>query len=317
MKAIVQDRYGEAGVLEFADIPTPTAGEGELLVQVRAAGVEQGVWHFMAGRPYLVRLGIGFKGPKDRVRGREVAGVVEAVGPNVAGFQPGDEIYGTCEGSFAEYVTVKAKLAARKPANLTFEQAAVVPISGGTALQATRGIQPGQRVLVIGASGGVGTFAVQLAKAAGARVTGVCRTESVDHVRAIGADEVVDYTREDFTGPYDLIIDTGGNRTLGRLRKALAPKGILVIVGAETGAKWTGGIGKAMLRAPLLSLFVGQQLRGMLSTEKAEDLDELRELIEAGKVTPVIDRTYPLTEAADAIRHMRTGHPRGKVVVTI
>lgn len=317
MKAIVQDRYGEAEVLEFADIPTPTAGEGELLVKVRAAGVEQGVWHIMAGRPYLVRLGIGFKGPKDRVRGREVAGVVETVGPNVAGFQPGDEIYGTCDGSFAEYATVKAKQAARKPANLTFEQAAIVPISGGTALQATRGIKKGQRVLVIGASGGVGTFAVQLAKARGAHVTGVCRTTSVDLVRELGADEVVDYTREDFAGPYDLIIDTGGNRPLGRLRKALTPKGILVIIGAETNAKWTGGIGKAMLRAPLLSLFVGQQLKGLISTEKAADFDELRELIEAGKLTPVIDRTYPLTEAAEAIRHMRTGHPRGKLVVSI
>lgn len=317
MKAIVQDRYGEAEVLEFADIPMPTAGEGELLVKVRAAGVEQGVWHFMAGRPYLVRLGIGFKGPKARVRGREVAGVVEAIGPDVAGFAVGDEVYGTCDGSFAEYAVVPAAKAARKPANLTFEQAAVVPISGGTALQAVRGVEEGQRVLVIGASGGVGSFAVQLAKALGAHVTGVCRTKNVDLVRELGADEVVDYTREDFTGPYDRIIDTGGNRTLGRLRKALAPQGILVIIGAETNASWTGGIGKAMLRAPLLSLFVSQQLRGMLSTEKASDLVELRELIEAGKVTPAIDRSYPLDQAADAIRHLRTGHPRGKLVVSI
>jgi NADPH:quinone reductase-like Zn-dependent oxidoreductase len=317
MKAIVQDRYGEAEVLEFADIPTPAAKEGELLVKVRAAGVEQGVWHFMVGRPYLVRLALGLRGPKLRVRGREVAGVVEAIGPNVTGFAVGDEIYGTCDGSFAEYAVVPAKQAARKPANLTFEQAAVVPISGGTALQAVRGVKPGQRVLVIGASGGVGSFAVQLAKAFGAHVTGVCRTKNVDLVRELGADEVVDYTREDFTGPYDLIIDTGGNRTLGRLRKALAPKGILVIIGAETNAKWTGGIGKAMLRAPLLSLFVSQQLKGQISPERAADFDKLRELIEAGKITPAIERAYPLAQAADAIRHLRTGHPRGKLVITI
>jgi NADPH:quinone reductase-like Zn-dependent oxidoreductase len=320
MKAIVQDRYGSADVLEFADVPKPAPKEGELLVRVHAAGVDQGQWHLMAGKPYLIRvMGFGFRAPKARVRGRDLAGTVEAIGPNATGFAVGDEVYGTCDSSFAEYATVPVKQAALKPANLTFEQAAAVPISGGSALQAVRDVakvRAGQRVLVLGAAGGVGSFAVQLAKAEGAHVTGVCSTSKLDLVRSIGADEVIDYTAQDITGTYDVIIDTGGNRSLSELRKALVPKGILVLVGGETDGPLLGGFDRT-IRAGLLSPFVGQQLRGLISTERAEDFDDLRVLIEAGKIAPVIDRTFALAEAAAAIRHLRDGHPRGKIVLAV
>jgi NADPH:quinone reductase-like Zn-dependent oxidoreductase len=324
MKAIVQDRYGSADVLELGDVDMPVPKDDEVLLRVHAAGVEPGVWHLMTGMPYLVRLlGYGLRRPKVRVRGRDVAGRVEAVGKDVTEFRPGDEVFGICEGSFAEYACARADKLVPKPANLTFEQAAVVPISGLTALQGVRDrgqVQPGQRVLVIGAAGGVGSFAVQLAKAFGAEVTGVCSTTKADLVRSIGADQVIDYTREDFadgTRHWDLILDTAGNRSLSQLQRALAPKGTLVLVGGEGGGRWLGGFERQLFWAPMRSPFVGQKLRSLASKERKEDLQTLRELIEAGKVTPVIDRTYPLAEAPEAIRYLAQGHPRGKVAVTV
>ncbi len=278
----------------------------------------------MTGLPYLVRImGYGLRTPKVRIRGRDVAGRVEVVGTNVTGFRLGEEVFGICDGSFAEYVCARAAKLAPKPANLTFEQAAAVPISALTALQALRDrgkVQPGQKVLIIGAAGGVGSFAVQLAKAFGAEVTGVCSTTKVDLVRSIGADEVIDYTREDFadgTRQYDVILDTAGRRSLSQLRRALTHRGTLVIVGGEGGGHWLGGFDRQILRAPILSLFVRQTLRPFISKERSEDLVVLKELIEAGKVTPVIDRTYPLDEAPEAIRYLEAGHARGKIVITV
>jgi NADPH:quinone reductase-like Zn-dependent oxidoreductase len=324
MKAVVQDTYGSPDVLELRDIDKPVVGDDDVLVRVHAAGVDPGVWHLMTGLPYLVRiLGYGLRKPKVGIRGRDVAGRVEAVGKNVTRFHPGEEVFGTCEGSFAEYVCAQADRLAPKPANLTFEQAAAVPISGLTALQGVREkgqVQPGQKVLIIGAAGGVGSFAVQLAKAFGAGVTGVCSTTKVDLVRSIGADHVIDYTREDFADGarrYDLVLDTAGNRSLAHLRRALAPRGTLVIVGGEGGGRWLGGFDRQILRAPILSLFVSQTLRPLTSKERSEDLVVLKELIEAGKVTPIIDRTYPLSEVPEAIRYLEEGHARGKVVITV
>ena len=323
MKAIVQDVYGSADVLRLEEIGKPMPSEGEVLIRVRAAGVDPGVWHLMTGRPYLVRaMGFGLRAPKVRVRGRDVAGTVEGVGTKVTRFKPGDEVFGTAEGSFAEYVCAREDKLAAKPANMTFMQAAVTPISGLTALQGIRDVgrvQPGQKVLIIGAAGGVGTFAVQIAKAFGAEVTGVCSTAKMDLVRSIGADHVIDYTREDFTQSgkrYDVILDTGGRRPLSTLRQALAPKGTLVIVGGEGGGRILGGFDRQIFRAPLVSLFAGQALRPLASKELVEDLLTLKELIESGKVTPVIDRTFTLTEAPAAIRYLAEGHARGKVVVT-
>ena len=323
MKAITQDTYGSTDVLEFRDVDEPgDRGQHDVLVQVRAAGVEIGTWHVMAGKPYLLRImGFGLRKPKVPVRGRDVAGVVEAVGKSVTRFQPGDEVFGTADGSFAEYASAPEARLALKPANLTFEQAAVVPISGGTALQGLRKgkVQPGQKVLIVGASGGVGSFAVQLAKAFGAEVTGVCSTAKVDLVRSLGADDVIDYAREDFadgTRHWDLILDTGGRRSLSDLRRALTPKGTLVIVGGEGGGNWLGGFDRN-LRSGLVSMFVSQRLTMLASKERGEDFDALRELIEAGKVTPVIDRTYPLIEAPEAIRYVVEGRARGKVAITV
>jgi len=322
VRAIVQDRYGSADVLELRDIDKPVIKETELLLQVRAAGAGPEVWHLMTGLPYPVRLALGLRAPKTPVRGRDVAGQVAAVGRDVTGFRVGDDVFGTCEGSFAEYASARADKCAPKPASLTFEQAAAVPISGVTALQALRDkgrVQPGQQVLIIGAGGGVGTFAVQLAKAFGAEVTGVCSTAKVDLVRSLGADDVVDYTISDFAAGadrYDLIVDTAGNRSLAQLRRALTPKGTLVIVGGEGGGRWLGGLDR-LLRALVLSPVVGQKLGGLLATENRQDLDAMTELIEAGKVTPVIDRTYPLSEAAEAVRYLEQGHPAGKIVVTV
>jgi NADPH:quinone reductase-like Zn-dependent oxidoreductase len=321
MKAIVQDTYGSPDVLELRDIDKPVVTDNEVLIRVHAASVDPGVWHLMTGLPYLVRImGYGLRKPKTPVRGRDVAGTVEAVGKNVTQFKPGDEVFGICEGSFAGYACAREKKLAPKPANLTFEQAATIPISAITALQALRDkghVQPGQRVLVIGAAGGVGSFAVQLAKAFGAHVTGVCSTTKEDLVLSIGADHVIDYTRDDFadgTRRYDLILDTAGRRSLSHLRRALAPKGTLVIVGGEGGGRWFGGFDRG-LRAGMLSPFVGQRLRMLISPERKEDLQSLRELIEAGKVTPVVDRTYTLSEAPEAIRYLAEGHARGKVVI--
>jgi NADPH:quinone reductase-like Zn-dependent oxidoreductase len=324
MKAIVQDSYGEAGdVLRFEEIDQPAIRDDEVLLLVHASGVDRGVWHLMAGLPYPVRLaGYGVRAPKTQVRGREVAGRVEAVGKNVTTVKIGDDVFGIGEGCFAEYARARADKLAPKPKNITFEQAAGVAISALTALQGLRdngNIQSGHAVLIIGASGGVGTFAVQIAKAYGAHVTGVCSTAKVDLVRSIGADHVIDYTRDDpTTGDqrYDVILDTGGNRPLNDLRRALTAKGTLVIVGAETGGRWFGGM-ERVLRALVLSPFIGQKLSPLMASENAKDLAVLAELIESGKVTPVIDRTYPLNEAPAAVARMAAGQARGKVVVTV
>lgn len=323
MKAIVQYKYGSAEVLELKDIEKPEIGDDEVLVRVHAAGADRGVWHLMTGLPYLSRLfGYGLRAPKNPVLGMDLAGVVEAVGKNVTRFQPGDEVFGVGVGTFAEYARAREEKLAPRPENLTFEQAAALAISGLTALQGLRDkgkVQPGQKVLIIGASGGVGTFAVQIAKSFGAEVAGVCSTTKVDMVRSIGADRVIDYTRDDFAKGeqrYDVILDIGGNSPLTRLRRALAPKGTLVIVGGEGGGRWLGVVSR-LLRAHLLFPFVGQNLGTFVSSENHEDMLALKELIESGKVTPIIDRTFPLAEAPEAIRYLEEGHARGKVVVTV
>jgi NADPH:quinone reductase-like Zn-dependent oxidoreductase len=324
MKAIVQDTYGSADVLELRDIDKPGLKDDEVLVRVHAAGLDRGVWHLMTGLPYLVRvMGVGLRRPSVAVRGREVAGRVEAVGTAVTRFRPGDEVFGICEGSFAEYAPAREEKLASKPKNVTFEQAAAAPVSALAALQALRDkgkVQPGQKVLIIGAAGGVGAFAVQIAKAFGAHVTGVASTTKADTVRSIGADEFIDYTREDFADGvrrYDVIVDTAGRRSLSHLRRALARDGTLVIVGGEGGGRWLGGFDRQILRAPILSLFVSQTLRPLVSTENQEDLEVVRELIEAGKITPLVDRTYALSEVPRAIRDLEAGHARGKTVITV
>jgi NADPH:quinone reductase-like Zn-dependent oxidoreductase len=325
MKAIAQNRYGSTDVLELREIEKPETQPDEVLVRVRAAGVDRGVWHLMTGLPYFIRLilpDLGLRGPKNPVRGSDVAGVVEAVGNDVTRFKPGDEVFGIGMGSYAEFTRASEDKLAPKPNNLTFEQAAVVPISGLTGLQAVRDsgkVQPGQKVLVIGASGGVGTFAVQIAKSFGAHVTGVCSTTKVDLVRSLGADHVVDYTHEDFAEGrqrYDVILDTGGHSSLSHLRRALAPKGTLVIVGSETDGKWFGGFDRSV-RAMVLSRFVSQQLIAFVNSENAEDLIAIKELIEADKVTPTIDRTFSLDETPKAISYLTEGHARGKVAITV
>jgi NADPH:quinone reductase-like Zn-dependent oxidoreductase len=332
MKAMTQDRYGSADVLALDDIAVPVAGDDEVLIRVRAAGIGPDVWHLMTGRPYLVRLmGVGLRKPKARVVGRDVAGSVEAVGRNVTEFQPGDEVFGTCRGALAEYACAGVAseagvggdgVLAAKPANLSFEQAAGVPTSAQTALQALRdsgAIRAGQSVLIIGASGGVGTFAIQLAKMFGAHVAGVCSTPKADLVRSLGADHVIDYTREDFADQprrYDLILDTAGRRSLSHLRRALAPRGRLVIVGGEGGGRLTGGF-ERQIRAVLLSPFLRQQLRSLVAVDRREDLLFLKDVIEAGKVTPVISKTYPLSEAPKALSDADEGHGRGKAVISV
>jgi len=322
MKAIVQDTYGSADVLDLRDIDEPVVGAKDVLVRVQAAAVDRGVWHVMTGLPYLIRLVSGVRAPKTRVPGTDVAGRIEAVGKDVTRFQPGDEVFGTCRGSFANYTSAREDKIAPRPANLTFEQAATVPTSASTALQGLRNagkLQPGHKVLIIGAAGGVGTFAVQLAKAFGAEVTGVCSTTKLDLVRSIGADDVIDYTRDDFaeTGQrYDLILDIAGNRSLGHLRRALAPQGTLVIAGGEGGGRFFGGIDR-QLRAQVLSPFLAQRLGTFIAKQNSGDLVVLKELIEAGKLTPVIDRTYPLRETPEAIRYLEKGQARGKVSITL
>jgi NADPH:quinone reductase-like Zn-dependent oxidoreductase len=323
MRAIVQDTYGSAEVLRLDRIARPQIADDEVLVQVRAAGLDRGTWHMMAGQPYLLRLlGFGFRGPKNRVPGLDVAGTVAEVGSAVTRFSTGDEVFGISRGSFAEYAAVREDKLSRKPADLTFVQAAVVPISAGTALQGLTDagrVEAGQRVLVIGASGGVGSYAVQLAKAFGAEVTGVASTAKLDFVTSLGADHVIDYTSQDFADgshTYDLILDIAGNASLSRLRKALTPTGTLVIVGGEEGGKFTGGFGRS-LRAPLLSPFVPQRLTMLASKERATDQERLTPFIEAGQVTPSIDGIYPLEAAADAMRHLATGQVRGKAAISI
>lgn len=324
MRAIVQNTYGTVPekVFRLADVARPRIGEGEVEIRVHGAGVDRGTWHVMTGRPYLMRImGFGFKGPKNPIPGLDVAGVVVNVGANVTRFKPGDEVFGIARGSFAEYAAAREDKLAHKPDSLTFEQAAAVPISGITALQAVLyagRVEAGQTVLVIGASGGVGTYAVQLAKAFGAEVTGVSSAHKADLVHSIGADHVLDYARDDFadgTRHYDLILDIGGNNPLSRLRKALSPKGTLVIVGGEEGGNVTGGFGRS-LRAPLLSMFVGQRLTMHTTQERFADLDALRPLLESGSVTPALDRTFPLSDAAAALHHLMDGYARGKIVIT-
>ena len=323
MKAIAQDRYGSAEVLELRDLDAPELGEHDVLVRVRAAGCGPDVWHYMTGEPYFARLMLGLRRPKIAVRGGDVAGTVESVGRAVTGFKPGDEVMGFALGSFAELAVVPEQKLVHKPTRLSFEEAAAVPVSGVTALQALRDVgrmAAGQRVLVVGAAGGVGTLAVQMAKALGAHVTGVCSGSKAELVRSIGADEVIDYTIEEFTDGsrhWDLIIDTAGRRSLPQLRRALGPRGTLVIVGGDGGGRWTGGFFRGILRAPLLSLFVGQRMRAFVSKESGEDLRTVSGMLEEGTVTPVIDRTYQLVEAADAVRYMEQGHPRGKVVIVV
>jgi NADPH:quinone reductase-like Zn-dependent oxidoreductase len=323
MKAISHDVYGTADVLELRDVDRPVIGDDEVLVRVHAAGIDRGVWHVMTGLPYPIRLaGYGLRAPKNPVLGMDLAGVVEAVGSDVTRFKPGDEVFGIGKGAFAEYARAPENKLAHKPANLTFEQAAVVAVSGLTALQGLRDhgrVQPGQKVLIIGASGGVGTYAVQLAAAFGAEVTAVCSTAKVDMVRTLGAEHVLDYTHDDFAEGrqrYDVILDIGGNASLSRLRRALASKGTLVIAGGETDGRWLGGSDR-QIRALVLSRFVGQKLTTFVCSENHEDMIVLKELIEAGKVAPVIDRTYPLSAVPEAIRHLEQGRARGKFVITI
>jgi NADPH:quinone reductase-like Zn-dependent oxidoreductase len=326
MRAVVQDTYGPADVLQLRDVARPAPADGEVLVRVRAAGLDRGVWHVMAGLPYLVRVVVptmGLRRPKVPIRGMDLAGQVEAVGRDVTRFRPGDAVFGWTEGgSYAEYASVPEDQLVPMPANLSFVQAAAVPISGLAALQGLRDIgevQAGQRVLVIGAAGGVGSFAVQLAKAFGAQVTGVASTTQAELVRSIGADEVVDYTRTDVTDGsrhWDLILDTAGHRSLSRLRRALSPAGTLVIVGSEGRGRFMGGFDR-QLRAVALSRVVGQRLRMLSSTPRRDDLETLRQLIEAGKVAPLLDRTFPLDQVRQAIGHLLAGGGRGKLVITI
>jgi NADPH:quinone reductase-like Zn-dependent oxidoreductase len=323
MKAIVQDAYGmPQDVLTLQEIEKPSIGEDEVLVQVRAAGVHIGDWLVGSGLPYMIRMGYGLTKPKNRVPGMEFSGQIEAVGKNVTQFQLGDDVFGFRNaGAFAEYVTVSQDAVAMKPTNASFEEAAALPISGFTAIQALRDVgkvQSGQKVLVIGASGGVGTYAVQIAKAFGAEVTGVCSTRNMDMVRSIGADHVVDYSQEDVTKnaqQYDLILDTAGNRPLADLRRVLTPNGTLVIVGGS-GGPWLMGTGRS-LKALALSPFTGQKLTMFLSKTTKDDLASLADLVDSGDVAPAIDRTYPLSEAAAALSHVGERHTRGKTVITM
>jgi NADPH:quinone reductase-like Zn-dependent oxidoreductase len=321
-RAIVQDRYGSADVFHLAQVEAPAFASDEVLIRVRAAGLDRGTWHLMAGRPYLLRvIGFGLRRPKNRVPGIDVAGEVVAVGSAVTRFAPGDEVYGMAKGSFAELAVALEDKLAPKPANLSYEQAAVVPISGGTALQGLDlgKVAAGQHVLITGASGGVGSFAVQLAKAAGAEVTGVCSTSKLDLVRGLGADHLVDYTHDDFadgTHRYDLILDLAGNASLSRLRRALTPTGTAILAGGESGGNWTGGFGR-QLRAPIVSLFVGQRLAMLASQERASDLARLTPLLEAGTVVPSLDRSFPLAEVADAMRYLEAGQTRGKLAIIV
>jgi len=322
MQAIVQDGYGSADVLRLARVAAPKIGAGELLLRVRAAGLDRGQWHMMTGRPYLLRLVCGIRGPRNPVLGLDVAGTVVAVGSGVTRLSVGDEVFGFGRGTFAEYAVARQDKLARKPASASFEQAAVVPVSALTALQALTDVghvQAGQKVLITGASGGVGSFAVQLAaRAFGAEVTGVCGAAKADLVRSLGASHVIDRTRDDFADGehrYDLIIDVAGNPGLSRLRRALTPGGTAVIVGGEHGGNWTG-MGR-QLRALALSPFLRQRLTMVTAKQRSGDLERLAQLIEAGTVTPSIGATYPLDQVPDAMRHLEAGKALGKVAITI
>jgi NADPH:quinone reductase-like Zn-dependent oxidoreductase len=323
MSAVVQDAYGSVDVLRHEQVAAPDIAPDEVLLRVHAAGIDRGTWHMMTGRPYLMRIiGFGFRRPKNRVAGLDVAGTVVAVGEEVTKFSVGDEVFGIARGSFAEYAAAREGKLARKPSNLSFEQAAVVAVSALPALQGLCDVgrlESGQAVLITGASGGVGGYAVQLAKALGAEVTGVCSTPKLDFVRSLGADHVVDHTREDFADGnhrYDLILDIAGNASLSRLRRALTPTGTAVILGGEQGGSWTGGFGR-QLRAPVLSLFVGQRLTMVASKERGSDLERLTPHLEAGAVVPPVDRTYPLDRVADAMGRLESGQVRGKIAIRV
>ncbi|MEK0156445.1 NAD(P)-dependent alcohol dehydrogenase [Arthrobacter oryzae] len=321
MRAIVHEAYGSADVLNLAQVPRPKIAANEVLVRVHAAGLDRGTWHVTKGLPYALRLAYGIRAPKDPVPGLDLAGTVMAVGAAVTRFSNGDQVFGVGKGAFAEYAAAREGQLAHKPANVSFEQAAVVPVSACTALQALRTAGPiarGQKVLILGASGGVGSYAVQLAKAAGVVVTGVCSTAKVDLVRALGADHVIDYTKQDFadgTEHYDLILDIAGNPSLSRLRRALTRTGTAVITGGEEGGSWTGSMDRH-LRALALSPFIPQRLTMVFGTEGAADLEHLAGHLEAGTLVPAIDRSYPLEQVSDAMRYFDAGKTRGKIVIT-
>jgi NADPH:quinone reductase-like Zn-dependent oxidoreductase len=314
MKAIIYERYGSPDVLQLRDVDKPSVTDDGVLVRIRAASTNPYDWHFMRAKPLFTRAMFGWFRPKDKRLGADLAGEVEAVGKDVTRFRPGDAVFGEGAGAFAEYACVPERWLARKPANLSFEQAAAVPMAAGTALQGLRDggkIRAGQKVLILGASGGVGTFAVQIAKAFGAEVTGVCSTRNVEMVKKLGANHVVDYTRDDFTRGgvrYDLMLDTIGNRSLRVCRRVLAPKAVYVFIGGRMSH-----LAASMLAGP----FVSQDVKAVVAKRSHADLEILKGLIEAGKVTPVIDRTYPLSEVPAAIRYLEEGHARGKIVITI
>lgn len=320
MKAIVYHQYGSPDVLRLEDIPQPELAEDRVLVRVHAASPNPYDWHFMRGKPWIMRIGSGFLKPKQIRLGADLAGVVEAVGRQVTMFKPGDAVFGQGVGAFAEYVVVKPTSVARKPANLTFEQAATIPIPGYTALQALRDhgkVTAGHTVLINGASGGVGTFAVQIAKAFGAEVTGVCSGRNAELVRSIGADHVIDYTKEDFVSGerrYDLILDNVGSRSLSDCRRMLTPSGKYVLIGADRDR---GGPLFRFVKVSILSMLGSRNITGMMARPRQEDLYVMKDLIEAGKVTPVIDRAFPLREVPEAMRYLEEGHVRGKIVITV
>jgi NADPH:quinone reductase-like Zn-dependent oxidoreductase len=321
VKAIMRETYGPPEELRFGDVEAPVIGDDDVLVRVVAAGVDQGVWHLVTGLPRAIRLaGFGVRKPKNHVPGMDVAGVVTAVGANVTRFRPGDEVFGSGTSTYAEQAKVPDKNLVHKPANVSFEEAAAVPISGLAAVQGLRKgkVEAGQRVLVIGAGGGVGSYAVQLAVAAGADVTGISSTAKMDLVRSLGADDVLDYTREQITDGgrrYDLILDTGGNRKLRELRRALTPRGTLVIVGAEVGG-WRQGIERQLI-GMLVNPFIKQNLRSYVSMSNEADLQFLADHLAAGTLRAPVDRTFPLSEAGAAIRYLRDGKAKGKVVLTV
>jgi NADPH:quinone reductase-like Zn-dependent oxidoreductase len=322
MQAIVRDAYGDAGVMHLATIERPTVSEHEVLVRVHAAGLARGDWHLMTGRPYLLRLAFGLRRPRNPVAGGDLAGTVVEVGSGVTRFAVGDEVFGFGRGTFAEYAVAREDKLAHRPVNVSFEQAAVLPVSGLTALGAVHDagrVEAGQKVLVTGASGGVGSFAVQLAVAAGAEVTGVASTSKLDLVRSLGADHVVDHTRDDFADGsqhYDLVVDIAGNPTISRLRRALTPAGTAVIVGGEEGGNFSGGLNR-QFRALALSPLVRQRLTTSLCKEHFTGLERLKDLVEAGRVQPSIDRTYALADAPDAMRRLDSGQVRGKVAISV
>jgi len=328
MRAIVQHAYGPIDNLRLEEREKPTPADKAVLIRVRAAGVDPGIWHMMTGRPLMVRLmGLGFSRPKVSVAGWDAAGVVEAVGPNVTRFQPGDEVFGNCgaagTGTFADYACLPEDRCAPKPANLSFEQASALPVSGCTALQVVRDlgrVGPGMKVLILGAAGGVGHYVLQIAKAFGATVTAVCSTSKLDFVRSLGADDVIDYTREglgDGARRWDVIVDTAGRRSFAEMRRVLSPKGVLAIVGGEGGNAWTGGFLERMASASFLSLLSAQKMRFVDAKVTPPDLLVLKELAEANKLTPALDRRYPLSEAVDALKELERGHSRGKSVVVM